>query len=293
MTLLIMAAGRGSRYGKLKQFDSLGPCAEFLMEYSIFDAIQSGFTQLVFITQKEQVSFVQDYFSARLPKAIKVQVIAQNTTDIPLSSATAVQREKPWGTAHAVWTARHYIDSPFAVINADDFYGRGAFEKAISFLKSNQYTQEHGLITYQLRHTLSTHGSVSRGVCSLEQGSLQTITERTKIALQNKNITDLESGVAYSGKEVISMNFWLLHPSFFKSTEQHLVRFLAQEENRLHKELYIPLVVQEMIANKAAKVAAIPSESSWFGITYAADSKDAIAQLQQLTQEQKYPSPLW
>ena len=175
MTLLLMAAGSGSRYGKLKQFDDLGPKEEFLMEFSIYDALKYGFDHIVAITKRENVDFLKEHLSSRLPKNIKLDVLAQEVNDLPEGVTFSGERAKPWGTAHAVWTARNVINRPFAIINADDYYGKNAFESAADFIKNNRNGETFGLIAYILKNTLSEHGSVSRGVCKSENGKLTSI----------------------------------------------------------------------------------------------------------------------
>ena len=160
-----MAAGRGSRYGKLKQFDGLGPNEEFLMEFSIYDAIENGFDHIVVITQRDNVAFLRDHLIDRLPGSVKLDVIAQELSDLPEGSAYKVERQKPWGTAHAVWSARNLIKNPFAVINADDYYGKNAYKNAAGFIAKNIDNDNYALVAYTLSDTLSEHGSVSRGVC--------------------------------------------------------------------------------------------------------------------------------
>ncbi len=181
MTLLLMAAGKGSRYGKLKQFDSFGPNDEFLMEFSIFDALENGFDHIVVITQKDNVDYLQDYLRQRIPGQVRLDVLAQEYSDLPKGVTFKGERTKPWGTAHAVWTARDVIKGPFAVINADDYYGKDAYKNAAEFMKAHPQDGQYGLIAYTLSDTLSPHGSVSRGVCQQNGELLVSVQERTKL----------------------------------------------------------------------------------------------------------------
>jgi len=195
MTLLLMAAGSGSRYGKLKQFDDLGPAEEFLMEFSIFDALKNNFNHIVVITKAANKSFLESHLSERLPKEVKLDVLVQDIKDIPETVTLNTQREKPWGTAHAVWTARNVIKGSFVIINADDYYGQNAFAGAAKFIKNNENPDAFALVAYSLKNTLSKFGSVSRGVCEVENHKLTSIIERTKILEQGSQIIDEDSGV--------------------------------------------------------------------------------------------------
>ena len=291
MTLLLMAAGRGSRYGKLKQFDDLGPKGEFLMEFSIYDAISNGFSHIVVITQKDNVEFLREYLGKRLPSHVSLDVLAQELTDLPEGTQFAGERPKPWGTAHAVWTARNVITNPFAVINADDYYGQAAYSRAAEFIENTP--EAFGLIAYTLKDTLSPHGSVSRGVCRQEGSSLISVDERIEIADTNGEIRDADSGITFSGNELVSMNFWVCQPDLFPKIESDFREFLSTLEDPAKGEIYLPFVVQDMLRTGDAKVEVIPSQSQWFGVTYAADKDQAVQALQSLSTEGKYPSPLW
>lgn len=288
-----MAAGRGSRYGKLKQFDDLGPAGEFLMEFSMFDAISNGFSHIVVITQKDNVEYLKEYLGARLPKTVKLDVLAQELTDLPEGHTLTAERPKPWGTAHAVWTARHVIEGPFVVINADDYYGQPAFARAAEFIGQKPGSNKFGLVAYTLEDTLSPHGSVSRGVCSQQGDTLLSVNERLEIARYDKGIRDSHSGLEFSGKELVSMNFWVCQPLIFEQIEADFRHFLETAEDITKGEIYIPFVIQDMLTSGKAEVRVIPSGSDWFGVTYAADKEQAVATLQDLTRAGKYPSPLW
>lgn len=293
MTLLLMAAGRGSRYGKLKQFDDLGPAGEFLMEFSMFDAISNGFKHIVVITQKDNVDYLKDYLRSRLPKDVKLDVVAQQLTDIPEGCGFSGERPKPWGTAHAVWTARKVISEPFAVINADDYYGQPAYAKAAAFIKDSKERGDFGLVAYTLEDTLSPHGSVSRGVCSQEGDTLLSVDERLEIAREGDSLKDADSGLSFTGKELVSMNFWVCNPSIFDQIESDFRDFLENSADPSKGEIYLPFVIQDMLKSGKAAVKVIPSESDWFGVTYAADKEKAVEALQGLSNEARYPSPLW
>lgn len=288
-----MAAGRGSRYGKLKQFDGFGPKGEFLMEFSIFDAIESGFDHIVMVTQKDNVDFLRDYLSPKFPKQIKLDVVAQVLEDLPEGSSFSGERPKPWGTAHAVWTARNVISNPFAVINADDYYGKPAFKYAARFIADSNNRDAYGLMAYTLKDTLSEHGSVSRGVCQVEGSRLLSVKERTKIEQRDGVLKDWDSGVEFTGNESVSMNFWVCNPSLFQNIEKDFRTFLKSDDNVRNSEIYLPFIIQEMIENNSAKVVVIPSGSKWFGVTYTSDKEVAVNELQGMTDNGEYPSPLW
>ena len=293
MTLLLMAAGSGSRYGKLKQFDELGPSGEFLMEFAIYDAIANGFDHIVVITKEENVSFLQDYLRERLPENIGLDVLAQKISDLPDGMEFKGERKKPWGTAHAVWTARHIINGPFAVINADDFYGQPAYEKAAEFMRQHVDDNTYALLGYTLKETLSAHGSVSRGVCTVENGHLISVDERLQLEQQENGVIDHHSGVLYTGDEQVSMNFWVCKPSIFEKVESEFREFLSTEEGIEKGELYIPFIVKDMLQAGEADVKLVPSESDWFGVTYASDKEKAMESLKQKAETGKYISPLW
>ena len=293
MTLLLMAAGKGSRYGKLEQFDDLGPQGEFLMEFSIHDAISQGFNHIVVITQRDNVEFLRDHLSKRLPSGVSLDVLAQELTDLPAGTQFSGQRPKPWGTAHAVWTARNVISAPFAVINADDYYGQQAYAHAADFIRRAETQDFFGLVAYTLKDTLSPHGSVSRGVCSQEGNTLVSVDERLEIAGKDGEIRDADSGILFSGKELVSMNFWVCQPSIFPKIESDFRGFLEKLQDPAKGELYLPYVIQDMLRTGHARVEVIPAKSQWFGITYAADKDQAVAALNTLSREGKYPSPLW
>jgi UTP-glucose-1-phosphate uridylyltransferase len=293
MTLLLMAAGSGSRYGKLKQFDDLGPKEEFLMEFSIYDALKYGFDHIVAITKRENVDFLKEHLSSRLPKNIKLDVLAQEVNDLPEGVTFSGERAKPWGTAHAVWTARNVINRPFAIINADDYYGKNAFESAADFIKNNRNGETFGLIAYILKNTLSEHGSVSRGVCKSENGKLTSIHEHTKIEALENVIIDSDSGTKFTGEELVSMNFWVCQPSIFPFITDYLKDFIGDKENHAKGEIYLPFAIKEMIAQNLIDVDVIPSASQWFGVTYASDKEVAVSELQRMTDNNEYTSPLW
>ncbi len=286
MTLLLMAAGSGSRYGKLKQFDDLGPNGEFLMEFGIYDAIKNGFEHIVAITKKEHVSFLHDHLRPRLPENIKLDVLAQEVTDLPEGCSFSGERPKPWGTAHAVWAARNVINGPFVALNADDFYGQSAYENAANFIREHRNDNSYALVGYTLKDTLSVHGSVSRGVCQVDGDNLVSVDEHLKLVPKDDGVYDEGSGNMYTGDEQVSMNFWVCKPSIFEKIESEFRGFLANEELAKTSELYIPKMIQEMLQADEIEVKVVPSGGDWFGVTYSSDREVA-------TDAGKYIAPLW
>jgi len=293
MTLLLMAAGSGSRYGKLKQFDELGPAGEFLMEFSIFDALKNGFKHFVVITKEENQAFLKQHLSERIGTDIKLDVLVQKIEDIPNGIKISKERKKPWGTAHAVWTARNVIKTPFVIINADDYYGQEAFKGAANFMLQQKGNDVFGLVSYQLKNTLSDFGSVSRGVCTVENNNLCSIVERTKITECNGVITDQDSGTTLDANSTVSMNFWICSPKIFEYTAAYFKAFLLNTDNHEKNEIYLPFIAQEMMQNGHVTVKVINAKSQWFGVTYYEDKDVAVDTLKKLTEAKKYSSPLW
>ena len=289
-----MAAGSGSRYGKLKQFDDLGPAQEFLLEFSIYDAIDYGFTHIVLVTKEENKEFLEDYLTPKIPNSIKLNVVVQDINDLPDGvTIDTSKRAKPWGTAHAVWSARKVINSDFVIINADDYYGKQAFQGAANFIKNNNSNRTYGIVGYNLKDTLSEHGSVSRGVCSVDDGHLVSIEEHTKIESLDGEIVDTESGNTLNPDTIVSMNFWICNTSIFEYIETYFTKFLQIPENLEKSEIYIPFVAQEMMTNGLIDINVIATDSEWFGVTYYEDKAEAVNTLQRLTNDKMYPTPLW
>jgi NDP-sugar pyrophosphorylase family protein len=217
----------------------------------------------------------------------------QRIEDIPEASSFSGERKKPWGTAHAVWTARDVIKTPFVIINADDYYGQNAFKGAAKFIKKQKSTDVFGLIGYQLKDTLSDFGAVSRGICTVKDKQLQKIEERTKISKNKGVIKDEDSGEILDANATVSMNFWVCTPKIFEYTKRYFELFLAQAENHEKNEIYLPFVAQEMMENGFISVEVINTASDWFGVTYYKDKDIAVETLKRLVEAGKYPSPLW
>jgi len=292
-TLVVLAAGMGSRYGGLKQMDAFGPNGENIIDYSIYDAILAGFGKVVFVIRQKFETEFREFFSGKFDDQIEVSYVCQELNVLPPGYAPPPDREKPWGTGHAVWVTHEVVDGPFAVINADDYYGKKAYKNAADFIYKNPDNESFGLVAYTLRDTLSEHGSVSRGVCKQDGTTLLSVEERTKIEQEANGIIDTDSGIRFNGDELVSMNFWVCRPAIFDQIEQDLRTFLAVNQEMEKGEVYLPFVIQAMLQANKTSVEVIPSESMWFGVTYADDKEKAMAHLQQMTAKGSYTSPLW
>ena len=288
-----MAAGSGSRYGKLKQFDDLGPSKEFLLEFSIYDAIENGFDHIVLITKKENKDFLYNYLRPRIPNEIKIDVIVQEISNLPNNLTADPRRLKPWGTAHAVWCAKDVINTDFAIINADDFYDKNAYKNAANFIKSNNNKSTYGLVTYKLKNTLSKYGTVSRGVCKVEDGKLTSIIEHLEIQRQNAKIVDNDSGNILKEEDFVSMNFWVCNETMFDYLKEYIIKMYHQLKNIEKDEIYLPFAAQTLLQENLIEIKIIDSESKWFGVTYAEDKIAAVNNLKEYTDNGDYPNPLW
>ena len=288
-----MAAGSGSRYGKLKQFDELGPSGEFLMEFSIYDAIKSGFKHIILITKRENKDFLYNYLREKINNSIKIDVVVQEIDNLPEGIIVSSVRQKPWGTAHAVWCARDYIDTDFAIINADDYYGSKAFEKAAMFFNRSDDQNNYGLVSYKLKNTLSEFGSVSRGVCKVSNGKLNSINEHLKIEKNKNTIVDHDSGNILSEKDYVSMNFWLCRSNFFNHLEEYIAEEIGNLDDIEKSEIYLPFAAQKLLSENIINIDVVDSDSKWFGVTYKEDKDNSVKKLASYTREGIYPTPLW
>jgi UTP-glucose-1-phosphate uridylyltransferase len=293
MVLIIMAAGSGSRYGKLKQFDELGPCKEFLMEFSIYDAVRAGFNHIVLITRKENKEYIDEYLNKRLPKHIKIDIVIQDANNLPEGCKINSKREKPWGTAHAIWCAKNYVSGDFAIINADDFYGKNSFKNAFQYMSRKDNNKNFGLVCYKLSETLSEFGSVSRGVCKVENDKLVSINEYLKIQQENNIIFDLNTEKTLHEDDLVSMNFWICKNNFFIFLENYIIRCIRELKNIEKDEIYLPFAIKEYSELNKMEIDVLRSLSKWFGITYIEDKNESIKKLRELTENKLYPTPLW
>lgn len=297
-TLFVLAAGMGSRYGGLKQLDGLGPSGETIMDYSIYDAIKSGFGKLVFVIRKHFEKEFVDKIASKYQKHISVEIVFQELDNLPQGFSVHPDRVKPWGTNHAVLMGKDVINESFVVINADDFYGRDAFEKVGAFLSSLAGSTNHYcMVGYRLCNTLSESGAVARGVCQANaEGFLTTITERTHIERKEGKIQFKDANDYWLELEEnapVSMNMWGFTPDYFAYSKDYFVQFLEANQGNLKSEYFIPLMVDQLIANKTADVKVLDTTSKWFGVTYPEDRQAVVDKLQELADKGEYPTPLW
>jgi dTDP-glucose pyrophosphorylase len=298
-TLLILAAGMGSRYGGLKQLDPMGPNGETVLDYSVFDALRAGFGKVVFVIRRDFEEEFKTKVGSRFDKHIPVEYAFQSLTDLPEGFTLPEGRVKPWGTTHAVLAAEEQVKEPFAMINADDFYGQDAFAKLAKNLPTLHPVdgrKRYSIVGFQLKNTLSDHGSVARGVCTSDDGKLTSVTEMTKIVKTPsgaRNEEDPDNHIELSGHELVSMNFWGFTPDVFPQLREAFVNFLKKEGTSLKSECYVPKEVDLFIKQGTADVEVLETTSSWFGVTYPEDKAVVVASIKKLTDAGEYPAPLW
>ena len=298
-TLFVLAAGMGSRYGGLKQLDGLGPNGETIMDYSIFDAIRGGFGKLVFVIRKDFEQDFRDKVLSKYEGHIPTKLVFQAIDNLPEGFTAPAERTKPWGTNHAVLMGKDVIKEPFAVINADDFYGRDAFAvmgKWLSELPEGS-TGKYSMVGFRICNTLSENGSVARGVCSKnEQDLLTGVVERTEIMRVDGTICykDEEGNWQPVGEQTpVSMNFWGFTPDYFKYSEEQFVDFLKANADKPKAEYFIPLVVDNLINRGEATCEVLDTTAKWFGVTYAADRPATVEKIQSLVDAGEYPNKLF
>jgi dTDP-glucose pyrophosphorylase len=299
-TLLILAAGMGSRYGGLKQLDPMGPNGETVLDYSVFDALRGGFGKVVFVIRRDFEDEFKAKVGSRFAHKVPVEYAFQSLTDLPEGFKVPEGRVKPWGTTHAVLAAEQVIREPFAMINADDFYGRDAFAKLATDLRkprpAGAPVKNYSMVGFQLRNTLSEHGSVARGVCTSQAGKLASVTEMTKIVKTDKgarNEENADAPVELTGHELVSMNFWGFTTELFPQLREAFVDFLKEHGNDPKSECYVPKVVDSLIKAGKAEVEVLETTSSWFGVTYPEDKAIVVNSIKKLTDAGEYPAPLW
>ena len=303
LTLLILAAGLGSRYGGLKQLDPMGPAGETLLDYSVFDALRAGFDRVVFVIRRDFEAQFRAEVGGRFEERVEVGYAFQTLDDLPDGRQVPTARRKPWGTGHAIWSARGSVRTPFAAVNADDFYGRDAYRSLAGFFAGQGAAPADGrarfaMAGYRLDRTLSAHGSVSRGVCVVDgAGRLQTVEEHTGIARGADGVirgTPTEGApVVLSGQEAVSLNCWGFTPEVFPLLESGLEQFLAARGQEEKAEYYIPAAVTGMIGSGYAQVEVLATSATWFGVTYREDKGLVTAALEELTRAGEYPPGLW
>ncbi len=298
ISLVVLAAGMGSRYGGLKQMDSFGPNGETIIDYSLYDAHRAGFNHVVFIIREFFAEKFKEVFEPKMQGRMDVDFVYQELTNIPHSFDIPSDRDRPWGTGHAVWVAHPYVDGPFAVINADDYYGPESYHTLYKFLTENRMPEEYSVVGYSLHNTLSEHGTVNRGVCHADDsGYLKQIVECKQIG------RDEDGFVSYPGEDgkavflsqstPVSMNMWGFYPSYFQYFENQFDAFLKDESQDLKSEFYIPTLVDNLIKNGERKTKVLHSDSEWFGVTYKEDKSFVSDRLNELLKEGVYPYDLW
>lgn len=296
-TLLILAAGMASRYGSMKQIQSFGPGGETIMDYSIYDAIRAGFGKVVFIIREDFAENFKAIFEPKLKGKIATEYVYQEMNSfLPPGVEVPVGRTKPWGTAHAVLCAKETIKEPFAVINADDFYGKDSFEKAADFLINECTDEKYAIIGYELAKTLSDHGTVSRGVCEVDgENNLISIKERTKIYQEGNRIVyednDGKHEVPFNSS--VSMNSWCFPPSMFRATKMLFHSFVKENYEDLKAEFFIPLLGDDFVQHHQGIIKVIPTSAQWFGVTYKEDAPVVKENVYKLVEAGEYPPSLW
>jgi UTP-glucose-1-phosphate uridylyltransferase len=294
-TLLVLAAGMGSRYGGLKQIDPVGPAGETIIDYSIYDALRAGFGKLVFVIRKDIEAPFKEIIGARFANRIPVEYAYQELDKLPAGFSVPAGRTKPWGTTQAILMAEDVINEPFAAINADDFYGADSFQVLAKQLTSG--TTDYSMVGFVLRNTLSEFGSVARGVCEVDANNyLKSIIELTKIEKDGnaaKSISPDGSVSPLTGEEPVSMNMWGFTPAVFPHLRREFTEFLKQHGKAEKSECYIPMVVGDLVRNGHARCRVLRSNASWFGVTYREDRPRVVASIRELITQGLYPEKLW
>lgn len=298
-TLIVLAAGLGSRYGGLKQMDPLGPSGESIIDYSVYDAMKAGFGKVIFVLREEIVDDFFGIFGDKYKSKIEVDYVIQRLEDIPAGVTPHPERAKPWGTGHAMLSAREKINEPFAVINGDDFYGKDAFKVMADFLSgiNPEDISVQSMVGYILNNTLSEHGHVSRGICETDiNNMLSAVTERTKIQRSGDQIVfidDEDNHHILGGNEIVSMNFWGFTPALLNAFYEKFELFMQKSGNELKSEFFIPLGINQLIQEGILNVKVLESSARWFGVTYQEDKPLVISKLRELAATGVYPDNLW
>jgi NDP-sugar pyrophosphorylase family protein len=295
-TLVILAAGMGSRFGGLKQLEPVGPHNQVILDYSVFDAIKAGFGKAVFVVKKQMEQVVRERLLHRYADFIETELVFQENDALPDRFSVPDGRVKPWGTAHALLMAQSAVDSPFCVINADDFYGFEAFRDLSDFLTTKATAQHYAMVGYLLETTLSEHGTVSRGVCEVDlNGFLTSVTEHTSISQEGGTIKAYEGGqeLLLHPETLVSMNCWGCSLSLFDQLRSDFERFLESKGSQMDSEFQLPQVIDSLVKRGMVRVSVLDSRSDWFGITYKEDLESTRGRILQKTQQGVYPEPLW
>ena len=290
ISLLVMAAGMGSRYGGLKQLDAVGPSGETIIDYSVYDAIQAGFNKVVFIIRKDFEDEFRSQITDKYSGKIQVEFAFQDLHDLPDGFTCPEGRNKPWGTGHAILAAADLIHEPFVAINGDDFYGRESFKVVADYYLSG--ADDFSMVAFQLDKTLSTFGGVTRGLCTVKEGKLDTVIETGELQRTEQGVTS-DRNIKLDGSEPVSMNVWGFTPVLFKYLKDMFVEFLNDEGNELKSEYLIPSVVNDLIKSGREDVHVLRSASSWFGVTYKDDRPFVMGEIQKLIDRGTYPKQLF
>lgn len=297
-TLFVLAAGMGSRYGGLKQLDKFGPNGETIMDFSIYDAVKADFGKVVFVIRRDFEQAFREQIVSKYQSRIAVELVFQDLDNLPAGFSVPEGREKPWGTNHAVLMGKDVIHEPFAVINADDYYGRESFQILADYLRSIEGTEgNYAMVGYRVCNTLSESGTVARGVCETNaEGFLTKVTERTKIIREEDGVIrfiEPEGKTELAENTPVSMNMWALTPDYFHHSEQYFVEFLKEHGNELKSEFYIPTMIDHLIRTGVATCRVLDTPSRWFGVTYASDRQQVVDKFNKLIADGVYPSPLF
>lgn len=298
MNLVVMAAGMGSRFGGMKQLTPVGPSGEFLIDYSIYDAIKAGVEKVVFVIKEEHLDLFRDTVGRRIESKIKVEYAFQKLDDLPEGVVLPSDRVKPWGTGQALLSSKNYVDSNFMIINADDFYGRDAFMTLGNYLKDVDVSdgkKQYAMVAYDLENTLSKNGTVSRGVCVVKDDLLMNVTERTKIGYLDDKLVYFEDDESYeiSGDTPVSVNLFGFTPGIYEDASDYFVRFFYSDIDELKSEFYLPVVVQKSIDDGKADVRVLRTSSKFNGMTYREDLEQLKDNINELIKEGVYPENLW
>ena len=280
ITLVVMAAGMGSRFGGLKQMEPIGPNGEVILDFSVYDAVKAGFTKVVFVIKHAIEADFKEMVGKRIAKKVKVEYVFQEIDALPDGYTCPADREKPWGTAHAILCCKDVVKEPFAVVNADDYYGKNAFKEIAEYLKSEP--SDYCMVGFRLVNTLTENGTVARGICEIEDGVLKTVTERTKIADCKFTEDDGATWTALEPETVVSMNLWGFNPDIFGYISDGFNKFLDEKINVPKSEYYLPSVVSSLIENGTKNVKVLVAEDKWYGVTYKEDKQmvvDAIGKM--------------